>query len=59
MSYGLKKSEWVDILSTIHNKLESIEVKSFKERKESFEATMLEMQKELDKTDKTDKGEVL
>ena len=56
MSYGLKKSEWVDILSTIHNKLENIEAKSFTERKESFEATMLEMQKELDKTDK---GEVL
>ena len=56
MSYRLKKSEWVDILSTIHNKLENIEAKSFTERKESFEATMLEMQKELDKTDK---GEVL
>ena len=52
MSYGLKKSEWVDILSTIHDKLESIEAKSFKETKEDFEATMFEMQKELDKTDK-------
>ena len=36
MSYGLKKSEWVDILSTIHNKLESIEEKSFKEMNEDF-----------------------
>ena len=54
MSYGLKKSEWVEILSTIHNKLESIEAKSFKEMKEDFEATMLEMQKELDKTNKGD-----
>ena len=52
MAGGLKKSEWVDILSTIHDKLESIEAKSFKERKESFEATMLEMQKELEKGDK-------
>ena len=52
MSYGLKKSEWVDILSTIHNKLESIEAKSFKETKEDFEAMMLEMQKELEKGDK-------
>ena len=49
MSYGLNKSEWVDILSTIHNKLESIEAKSFKETKEDFEATILEMQKELEK----------
>ena len=56
MSYSLKKSERVDILSTIHNKPESIEAKSFKEMKEDFEATMLEMQKELDKTDK---GELL
>ena len=52
MSYGLKKSERVDILSTIHNKLESIEAKSFKEMKEDFEATMLEIQKELEKGDK-------
>lgn len=52
MSYGLKKSEWVDILSTTYDKLESIEVKSFKEMKEDFEATMLEMQKELEKWDK-------
>ena len=52
MSYGLKKSEWVDILSTIHNKLESIEAKSFKEMKEDFEVVMLEMQKELKKGDK-------
>ena len=43
MSYGLKKSEWVDILSTIYDKLESIEAKSFKEMKEDFEATMLDM----------------
>ncbi|MEG2706885.1 MAG: hypothetical protein RR959_06050 [Erysipelotrichaceae bacterium] len=50
MSCGLKKSEWVDILSTIHDNLESIEAKSFKEMKEDFEAMMLEMQKELDKT---------
>ena len=52
MSYGLKKSERVGILSTIHNKLESIEAKSFKEMKEDFEVVMLEMQKELEKGDK-------
>ena len=52
MSYGLKRSEWVDILSTIHDKLESIEAKSFKETKEDFEVVMLEMQKELEKGDK-------
>ncbi len=52
MSYGLKKSEWVDILSTIYDKLESIEAKSFKEMKEDFEVVMLEMQKELEKGDK-------
>ena len=43
MSYGLKKSEWVDILSTIYDKLESIEAKSFKETKEDFEVMMLDM----------------
>ena len=51
MPYGLKKSEWVGILSTIHNKLESIEAKSFKEMKEDFEVVILEMQKELEKGD--------
>ena len=41
MSYGLKKLEWVEILSTIHNKLESIEAKSFKETKGDFEDMLL------------------
>ncbi|MEG2707099.1 MAG: hypothetical protein RR959_07135 [Erysipelotrichaceae bacterium] len=54
MAGSLKKSEWVDILSTIHDNLESIEAKSFKEMKEDFEKTMLEMQKELDKTKEGD-----
>ena len=52
MSYCLKKSEWVDILLTTYDKLESIEAKSFKEMKEDFKATILEMQKELEKGDK-------
>ena len=52
MSYGLKKSEWVDILLTTYDKLESIEAKYFKEMKEDFKATMLEMQKELEKGNK-------